>query len=97
MKFKHRSECETGPAVRLCGQAHGEEVTMSVLGIGGIAHYDAEAWVRAMDFHPVGAFLNALLPKHGYIVGDVEMLPRIYANALGLAHMYRCHLLLAAS
>uniref|UniRef100_A0A2A4IV85 Lipase domain-containing protein n=1 Tax=Heliothis virescens TaxID=7102 RepID=A0A2A4IV85_HELVI len=76
-------------------EALGEEFTISILGINGFFHYDAEAWVRSMGLEPVEPLLEGLLPDHGYIV-DFDGRPRIFANALGLVHIYRCPLLLEA-
>jgi hypothetical protein len=51
------------------------------------AHYDAEAWIGAMNFHPLKALLHGLLPEHGYVVDDGAGHRQIFANSPGLRHI----------
>jgi hypothetical protein len=73
-----------------------QDFFISMLEIIGIAHYDAETWIEAMNYHPVGALLHGLLPENGYMIDDGAGHHHIFANSLGLRHIYSCHLLLVA-
>jgi hypothetical protein len=70
------SECVPLPAGFYHCPRREQHFIIYMMGINGISHCNTEAWIRAMNFHPLEALLDGLLPEHGYMVDDGAAIAR---------------------